>query len=406
VQRFVLPHIGTGIDWSQPLARGLAMASRAPGTTADLVSGQWPTLTGGEYGTSRVGPTRRSTASANDTVWPSWPSGLEPTSGGTALLLHAKTDATLRESCLFSLGGNGGVQSNRFSVHGPWTDGTVYFDFGDGRLVADTTATGGWSTPNLLRAWAFSAGARGMSIWRDGLQLASSATAVSRPATGGQRYLSAAPFGYGSDLTDVALMLVWTRQLSAEELRAVTLNPWQIFATKNRLWISPAAGTTSLTPANARHANRTAAAGLSSAQTLAPFSAGQAHRLAAPALTATASLSPATARHAQQTQSASLNGGTHAPPASARQSLRSTAGSISTSAVLAVASAHHVHRAASSNLSQAGTTTPVPARHANRVQQAMLALPPTTGRRTRALAPESRVHNTPSVDRTRRVDDL
>lgn len=218
------------LDRAHPLARGLVMASRQPGLGPDLVTGQYPTLTGGDYGTSRVGPTRRSTASANDTVWPSWPSGLEPTSGGTALLLHAKTDATLRESCLFSLGGNGGVQSNRFSVHCPWTDGTVYFDFGDGRLVADTTATGGWGTPNLMRAWAYSAGARGMSIWRDGARLASSATAVSRPATGGQRYLSAAPFGYGSDLTDVALMLVWNRQLSDEELRTVTLDPWQVFA--------------------------------------------------------------------------------------------------------------------------------------------------------------------------------
>lgn len=101
---------------------------------------------------------------------------------GTILLIRAKRDLFARASYTFSVAdGNA-----RFSLHLPYSDGKVYFDYGES-VAPNRVEYDDYALSANLEAWAFRAGTLGMSIWKDGVQLpGSSATAVTRNAdTGG-----------------------------------------------------------------------------------------------------------------------------------------------------------------------------------------------------------------------------
>jgi hypothetical protein len=98
--------------------------------------------------------------------------------GTTVLLIQRKTDTTLRNSAAF---GNPGFTGDRFQVHLPFSDGTIYWDFG-GATPPNRLSYAGVSWDTKPHMFALSAGGKGSSIWMDGQKLASQSTAIGKAA--------------------------------------------------------------------------------------------------------------------------------------------------------------------------------------------------------------------------------
>lgn len=73
--------------------------------------------------------------------------------------------------------------NQRFQVSLPYSNGYYYFDFGGTSGANRLSASG--ITYNEKDVWVFSAGSRGMEIWRNGLLVQSSSTPVTRSQSTG-----------------------------------------------------------------------------------------------------------------------------------------------------------------------------------------------------------------------------
>ncbi len=75
--------------------------------------------------------------------------------------------------------------------------------------------------------WAFSAGPRGLEIWKNGGLLASSGTAASaRSGNTADFKLGNVPFWAAGDIVDYAFFYVYPRELRPEEIRQVSIDPF------------------------------------------------------------------------------------------------------------------------------------------------------------------------------------
>jgi hypothetical protein len=102
------------------------------------------------------------------------------THGETVLIIRRKTDTSARTSTLFGVEMGGIVpDSARCGAHVPYSDGTVYWDYG-GASGSNRLTVSSLTFSTNVEKWIFTAGSQGMTIWRDGLKLASSSTAVTR----------------------------------------------------------------------------------------------------------------------------------------------------------------------------------------------------------------------------------
>lgn len=144
--------------------------------------GAW--ITNGTYGTGlQMDGTADNYTLANS-------SSFQSTTAETILVIRRCTDTTLRASCMFAV--NTSSDAARSSSNCPWSDGKIYFDFGGASGNNRLVYTGYSKQTTNLEAWAFRAGASGMRIWKDGSQLATSATAVTRSADNGVTNVNAA----------------------------------------------------------------------------------------------------------------------------------------------------------------------------------------------------------------------
>lgn len=100
--------------------------------------------------------------------------------GQTCLIIRRKVDTTARASTLFGTEDDGSFPAgHRCGAHVPYSDGTVYWDYG-GNGGNNRLTVSGLTFTTLVEKWAFLAGPQGSSIWRDGIKLASQATALTR----------------------------------------------------------------------------------------------------------------------------------------------------------------------------------------------------------------------------------
>lgn len=154
------------------------------------------------------------------------------TTGGTMVVVMTRTGTTLGSGIGYSAAGS----TDRFSVHLPYNDNTVYFDFG-GVSSPNRISVSGLS--NWDGVWVFTAGASGMRIFRDGALLATSSTAVTRTS-------GASAFGFGAmSGTDTGAVynalfvdnIQWSDQAALE----ASANPWQLFDPEPSYWsvVSP-----------------------------------------------------------------------------------------------------------------------------------------------------------------------
>lgn len=153
-------------------------------------------------------------------------SDLVPTSNCTIALGYKKTDTTLRASVAF---GVNQTTNGRCHVHLPYSDGTTYWDFG-----GDTEGATRLSVASLTFGddfWVFSTGSRGMEIWQNGVLRASNSANPTRTAYTDTFSLGNSGGVGAGDLAQYSYFALWRRQLSRQEIIALTAAPLQFLAT-------------------------------------------------------------------------------------------------------------------------------------------------------------------------------
>ena len=231
------PHgIDAGVDWENPLTSGL-VALYTP--TTGVLRPQ-PVATTWAHQNAPVVPhpqglALQTNAAARHGVSLGPVSTLFPSghSAGTVLVFRQCLDTTARQSALF--GYNVSV-SNRVLAHAPWSDGNLYWDFGDhfagsGRLAVPFAKS---LAPETI---AFVAASGLRQVWRNGVLLGSNAGNATVPANPNN-------FGFGwvdgldrrSDNDDLFQCAVFGRALTAAEIQAWSADPWQLFEAQ-RIWV-------------------------------------------------------------------------------------------------------------------------------------------------------------------------
>jgi hypothetical protein len=129
--------------------------------------------------------------------------------------------------------------TDRVAVHFPYTDGNVYWDYGNfftntggGRLVATTSGT--W-VAGKIEAWAFIADpTRGREIWRDGVRIANHTGRTASRNTTSQAFRVGAAAGSAQPENVFQFVLLGDTALDADRIEAWSENPWRIFTPRLR----------------------------------------------------------------------------------------------------------------------------------------------------------------------------
>lgn len=144
-------------------------------------------------------------------------------------------DTTLRASASFWFG-NG---AERCYAAAPYSDGTIYWDFGDwaasGRLTVSYTKDTAWETI------VFVAGPnKGREVWQRGQRLAANSALTATRTLGVNPFVMGGDAAAGnSDLVDVAQFVVSNREWSDAQIRDWCANPHHLYS-DDRIIIPPA----------------------------------------------------------------------------------------------------------------------------------------------------------------------
>lgn len=149
-----------------------------------------------------------------------------PTSKCTILIGFRKTDTTNRDSGLFGIDPDVAA-ARKIGAHCPYSDGTVYFDFGGSTNGTTRVQVASLTISTLPQVFCFTTGARGMEIWQNGLKRASNAANPTRTNTGGDTFKLGNHGGAaGSDFINFEFFFMWNRQLTNQEIQQISRDPW------------------------------------------------------------------------------------------------------------------------------------------------------------------------------------
>ncbi len=227
------PPPGSQIDWASGLCQGLKSLvafNEGAGSPADLAR-----------------PDRQALLATTGTVYPSWSANTEagpgcgttsdttsywnlgpndlfvPANSVTVLLIMRKTDSTNRAAGHFGVDAAGVAQ--RCGVHCPFSDGTVYWDFGGQTSPNRITATS--LTVSGVNAWAFVAGTRGSAIYQNGILRNSQATAIARGSNTTNFVLNRAN-GSAGDFCDYLFFALLEAEWDLGMVQDWTSDPYQM----------------------------------------------------------------------------------------------------------------------------------------------------------------------------------
>lgn len=215
---------------AQCLAKAASLA--APTTRGDIYTGSSAIVPGRKYGLSvrhsNTDPFMRLTADDTNEVLK-----VLPSSGGmTWMFAYRKLDTTARASATFGVqSGDSTPYSERFSIFLPYNSpNNIYFYFGGNTEGVNQLSVAASGITFGDDFWCFTTGPRGMEIWQNGLLRGSNTANPTRATAAGERLaLPAYTTANGSDLADIALVMTWRRQLHPNVIRALAINPWQVF---------------------------------------------------------------------------------------------------------------------------------------------------------------------------------
>lgn len=237
-RRFVgQPPGAVEVDWSNPLTAGLTelvngLSIRNP----TLVRGFLPIAEGlVADGVGRAGRNISLTAGApmGGLIIASNADALFPDENtATIFVVRQSRDTAARASALFGYGGAN--QHNRVLAHAPWSDGSIYFDFGtltEGthRISVIVTKTTAVETLVFIAG-----GGKGREIWRNGVRIASNTAATgARPSAQTAFVLGGLDVNHPADNDDIYQFGVTARAWSDDEVRLWHSNPSQLFKARD-----------------------------------------------------------------------------------------------------------------------------------------------------------------------------
>lgn len=224
----VLTGAHTAINWDDPLAKGLFCYVVHPhgGRPVELTKRYTLSYSGtaawgggaGAYGPASV---HTNTGSSGFELLSGALSG---TVAGSILVIRRRTDGLNRATGI----GSNATGTNSFGVLLPFSDGTVYWDFG-GNAGTNRISKSGLSFSAKDSVWIFTAGPSGMYMYQDGLLVASSSSApsarVPHNTTFGLTYGNSQA---GSDNRVDTLYVAADRQWSPTEVAQWTANPFRV----------------------------------------------------------------------------------------------------------------------------------------------------------------------------------
>lgn len=252
----VLTGAHSAINWGDPLAKGLFCYVTHPsgGRPVDLAKRYTLGYTGSAAwggGAGAYGPASVHTNSGTS-GWGLLSGSLAGSVAGSILIIRRKTDTTNRTTGF----GSTSTNANAFGVLLPFSDGTVYWDFG-GHAGSNRISKSGLTFSAKDSVWIFTAGPSGMYMYQDGLLVASSSAAVTRTPSNSTFGLTYGNSQTNSDNRVDTLYVAADRQWSASEVQAWTANPFRVAeAPRSRRLITITAGaavssSVVLTPATA-----------------------------------------------------------------------------------------------------------------------------------------------------------
>lgn len=193
---------------------------------------------------------------------------LLPLNTVTVVIGSRKTDTTNRASCAFQV--DSSTSTTRLSAHLPYSDGTVYFDFGGFSNGSSRVTASGLTFGSDL--WVFTTGPRGMEIWQNGILRASNSANPTRATTTANWLLGTGALG-GADLAEYDYLGLWNRQLSPTEIKQISSNPYSIFRKPSYTTTAPIATGSSTLPSLVNLAAGIVTFSANSVANLAPLTA-------------------------------------------------------------------------------------------------------------------------------------
>lgn len=143
----------------------------------------------------------------------------------TFVIIREKLDSLARSSVLFGYDNGAG---NRILVHGPWSDGTMYFDYGNvttGRLSVSGQT---WS-PRLDHMIFIAGSSKGREIWRNGAKIGGN-TGITAPFTGWNQgfFVGSGASGILSDYENIYFFGIFLREWTDAECWQWFDDPYQL----------------------------------------------------------------------------------------------------------------------------------------------------------------------------------
>lgn len=161
---------------------------------------------------------------------------------GTFAVLRRSRDTTVRVGALF---GYNGSSSDRVLAYAPYSDGNLYWDFGNatagsGRLSFAFTKSTEWETLIFVAG-----GSKGREVWRNGVRIGSNTSANASKGSTSTAFHLGSPDGTNTcDNDDIALFVASSVAWSDAECIAWCRNPRAATFAPIPQWLPDAAGGT------------------------------------------------------------------------------------------------------------------------------------------------------------------
>lgn len=262
--RLVQPHGDVGIDWRNPLARGLTLAYAPTMPRLERVSRRAPTLTGIVFAGGQAGRSFTAGGTTGDGVDFSSVQVISSSTDWTIAVLAAPAQTVGDQTGMFSQrSGTGNVEQINLMrgtsnlLADDERDFQIYYRNTSGSPFYADNGTSHVNGPDgALHLWGGSCTASVLDIWRDGINVTENRTTPSGTfVSSGQstRLGNLAAFGSSGKYAKTCpmfLTLVWgARALSSVEWRELARNPWQVIGgiVRRRYFGPPTAGGAVLT---------------------------------------------------------------------------------------------------------------------------------------------------------------
>lgn len=226
------------LDLGHPLAQGMVLCALPQGNTFwDALRGYRFTPLGSAVpgvGATALGRGAAYASTSTGSCWQAPSYAWLPTDTVTVSILLRKDDATNRSSAAF--GTEFSVGTGRLGAHLPFSDGTVYWDFGGS---TDSSAGGRTSVSSLTFGntdiWTFTADSAGpMAIYQNGIVRASNtnhgmsrtnATTTSFNIANGQ---AGSISTNGNDIATTGFLMMWDRVLPPSQIAEHVATPYAL----------------------------------------------------------------------------------------------------------------------------------------------------------------------------------